>query len=163
MYSDAGRTKIVTPIINGNGRHAWRNEALERTRTVGAARTSSGSRSARAARKWRPRFDRCAVVLLAAGLLANGCIAVGPDFKRPSAPVAQQWNEASDAAVKYSSQEFRDWWSVFGDPDLTRLIALAYQQNLTLRVTGMRVLEARAQLGIAIGEFYPQQQFASAS
>jgi len=102
-------------------------------------------------------------VLLAAGLLANGCIAVGPDFKRPSAPVAQQWNEASDAAVKYSSQEFRDWWSVFGDPDLTRLIALAYQQNLTLRVTGMRVLEARAQLGIAIGEFYPQQQFASAS
>src|SRR5262249_22343574 len=38
------------------------------------------------------------------------------------------------------------------------LINLAYQQNLTLRTAGVRVLEARAQLGEAIGEFYPQQQ-----
>src|SRR5262249_42626806 len=38
----------------------------------------------------------------------------------------------------------------------------AYEQNLTLRSAGIRVLEARAQLGIAIGELYPQkQQFTS--
>ena len=46
---------------------------------------------------------------------------------------------------------------------LTRLIQLAYQQNLTLRTAGVRVLEARARLGIAIGEFYPQQQQLGAS
>jgi outer membrane protein TolC len=47
---------------------------------------------------------------------------------------------------------------VFNDPVLLRLIELAYEQNLTLRTAGVRVLEARAQLGIAIGEIYPQQQ-----
>jgi outer membrane protein TolC len=46
---------------------------------------------------------------------------------------------------------------------LTRLIELAYQQNKTLLAAGVRVLEARAQLGVAIGEFYPQQQQGSAS
>jgi NodT family efflux transporter outer membrane factor (OMF) lipoprotein len=38
------------------------------------------------------------------------------------------------------------------------LIELAYNQNLTLVDAGTRVLEARAQLGVAIGEFYPQLQ-----
>src|SRR3990167_9863307 len=34
----------------------------------------------------------------------------------------------------------------------------AYQQNLTLREAGFRVLAARAQFGIAVGNFFPQQQ-----
>ncbi|MCI0362548.1 MAG: TolC family protein, partial [Phycisphaerales bacterium] len=41
---------------------------------------------------------------------------------------------------------------------LDRLIAIAYEQNLTLLSAGTRVLQARALLGIAIGELYPQQQ-----
>ena len=41
---------------------------------------------------------------------------------------------------------------------LNRLIEIAYDQNLTLVSAGTRVLEARAQLGVAIGEFYPQVQ-----
>ena len=96
-------------------------------------------------------------------LLASGCFAVGPDFKHPSAAVAARWNETGDSSLKYSREEFRDWWTVFNDPALTRLVDLAYRQNLSLRVTGMRVLEARAQLGIAIGEFYPQQQVLNAA
>ena len=47
---------------------------------------------------------------------------------------------------------------VFPDPRLTKLIQLAYQQNLTLRAAGVRVFQARAQLGVALGEFCPQQQ-----
>lgn len=88
---------------------------------------------------------------------------VGPDFQQPTAPVADKWIEAGDLAVDSTRQEYRDWWSVFNDPVLTRLIESAYQQNLTLLTAGVRVLEARAQLGIAIGEFYPQQQLATAS
>jgi NodT family efflux transporter outer membrane factor (OMF) lipoprotein len=42
------------------------------------------------------------------------------------------------------------------------LIQLAYQQNLTLRVAGLRIMEARAVLGIATGNQYPQVQQASA-
>ena len=44
------------------------------------------------------------------------------------------------------------------DPTLDRLIDIAYHQNLTLLAAGTRVLEARAVLGVSIGEFYPQTQ-----
>src|ERR1700745_3051642 len=50
------------------------------------------------------------------------------------------------------------WWRLFHDPVVDRLIALAYEQNLTLLSAGTKVLQARAALGIAIGEFYPQTQ-----
>jgi NodT family efflux transporter outer membrane factor (OMF) lipoprotein len=41
------------------------------------------------------------------------------------------------------------------------LICHASKQNLTLREAGFRVLQARAELCIAIGGFFPQSQFAS--
>ena len=88
---------------------------------------------------------------------------LGPDFKTPPAPVADKWLEQGNKSVDFTASEYRDWWAVFNDPRLTRLIQLAYQQNLTLRTAGVRVLEARARLGIAIGEFYPQQQQLGAS
>jgi NodT family efflux transporter outer membrane factor (OMF) lipoprotein len=83
---------------------------------------------------------------------------VGPDFSAPSAPVADKWIEAKNPSVDTRNQEYRDWWSVFRDPVLNRLIETAYNQNLSLVSAGTRVLEARAQLGVAIGEFYPQLQ-----
>jgi NodT family efflux transporter outer membrane factor (OMF) lipoprotein len=101
-------------------------------------------------------------VLLLIAVLPAGCM-IGPDFKRPPAPVARNWIEASDTSVAKGDDEYRNWWAVFNDPILIQLINLAYQQNLTLRTAGVRVLEARAQLGIAIGEFYPQQQLVNAS
>jgi NodT family efflux transporter outer membrane factor (OMF) lipoprotein len=47
---------------------------------------------------------------------------------------------------------------VFNDPTLDELICYSYKQNLTLREAGFRVLEARAQLGVAVGNFFPQTQ-----
>src|SRR5262245_15412241 len=87
---------------------------------------------------------------------------IGPHFERPDAPVAARWLEADHEAVDSTRQEYRDWWSVFDDPVLTRLIETAYRQNLTLLAAGVRVLQARAQLGVAVGELYPQQQQAIA-
>ena len=95
-------------------------------------------------------------------LLAGGCV-LGPDFKAPPVQVADRWLEQDNKLVDSGRSEYRDWWAVFNDPRLTHLIQLAYQQNLTLRTAGVRVLEARARLGIAIGEFYPQQQQVGAS
>ena len=57
----------------------------------------------------------------------------------------------------------QSWWRTFHDPALDRLAALAYQQNLTLQSAGTRVLQARAELGIAMGEIFPQQQQAAGS
>lgn len=95
-------------------------------------------------------------------MLLQGCM-IGPDYKTPHAPIATRWEQAADSAVDTNRQEYADWWAVFNDPVLTRLVALAYAQNLTLRTAGVRVLEARAQLGVAIGELYPQQQYVSAA
>ena len=50
------------------------------------------------------------------------------------------------------------WWRVFDDPTLNRLIETAKQENPSLRIAGLRILESRAQLGIAGSSLYPQVQ-----
>lgn len=105
----------------------------------------------------RPATRFCLWLGLALPLCCAGCL-VGPDFSSPSAPVAEKWLESDNPSVDTRNQEYRDWWTVFHDPVLNRLIEIAYNQNLTLVDAGTRVIEARAQLGVAIGEFYPQLQ-----
>jgi NodT family efflux transporter outer membrane factor (OMF) lipoprotein len=83
---------------------------------------------------------------------------VGPNYRKPPAPVAAEWIDAKDKRVHSEPDDLSQWWKVFHDPVLDRLICSAYQQNLTLRQAGFRVLEARAQLGIAVGNLFPQVQ-----
>ena len=75
---------------------------------------------------------------------------VGPDFTTPTASVADKWLESGDPSVQSDHQEYEDWWTVFHDPTLNRLVDIAYHQNLTLMAAGARVLEARAILGVSI-------------
>lgn len=89
----------------------------------------------------------------------NG-LKVGPNYCPPAAPVASEWIDYASPRVKSEEQALSNWWTVFNDPTLTSLIETAYQQNLTLREAGARILEARAQLGIARGNLFPQDQFA---
>ena len=83
---------------------------------------------------------------------------VGPNYRKPIAAVASNWIDASDKRVRTESDDLSKWWTVFNDPVLNDLICDAYHQNLTLREAGYRVLQARAQLGIAVGEIFPQTQ-----
>jgi len=101
----------------------------------------------------------CLILGLVVGftLLLAGC-AVGPDYVKPEAPQPQKWLEQEDPLIKSDSADFGQWWTVLNDPDLDTLVELASQQNLSLRIAGIRILEARAQLGIAIGDLYPQKQ-----
>jgi NodT family efflux transporter outer membrane factor (OMF) lipoprotein len=99
-------------------------------------------------------------------LLAGGCVVtgpaewvhngfkVGPNYCRPPAPVAEQWIQADDPKVQ--NRHLKDWWQVFDDPILNALIDTAYRQNPNLRVAGARILQARAQRGVAIGSIFPQ-------
>jgi NodT family efflux transporter outer membrane factor (OMF) lipoprotein len=88
---------------------------------------------------------------------------VGPNYHPPAAPVAKQWIDAADVRVRSERDDLCRWWAVFEDPALDRLMKIAYCQNLTLREAGFRVLEARYQLAIARGEFFPQLQTATGS
>jgi NodT family efflux transporter outer membrane factor (OMF) lipoprotein len=83
---------------------------------------------------------------------------VGPNYRRPLAAVASNWIDASDKRVRTESDDLSKWWTVFNDPVLNELTCYAYSQNLTLREAGYRVLQSRAQLGIAVGEIFPQSQ-----
>lgn len=83
---------------------------------------------------------------------------VGPNYARPAAPVADSWIEAESQQVRFDRPRDVYWWTVLNDPNLNALIEAAYEQNLTLRTAGMRVLEARALRAIAQGQMFPQLQ-----
>jgi NodT family efflux transporter outer membrane factor (OMF) lipoprotein len=95
--------------------------------------------------------------IVAAVLAASGCM-VGPDYVRPPAPTAGAWLESGDASVHTDAATIARWWEVFGDPVMRRVIEQAAAQNLSLRAAGLRVLEAQARRGIAVGNLFPQQQ-----
>jgi NodT family efflux transporter outer membrane factor (OMF) lipoprotein len=103
------------------------------------------------------------ILLLLATLLSGGCAMVGPDFNAPEADINAQWAEQETAGISREHADYSEWWRVFNDPVLDALIATAYRQNLSLRIAGLRVLEARAQLGVVTGALYPQVQQASGS
>ena len=83
---------------------------------------------------------------------------VGPNYSPPSAAVAKDWIDAADPHLRRSPDELWRWWSVFKDPVLESLICEAYRQNPTLRAAGCRVLEARSQMLIDVGNLFPQTQ-----
>jgi NodT family efflux transporter outer membrane factor (OMF) lipoprotein len=83
---------------------------------------------------------------------------VGPNYGKPPAPVAEQWIDANDKRVRSDADDDSRWWTAFNDPILSDLVQSAYAQNLTLREAGFRVLQARALLGVAVGELFPQEQ-----
>jgi NodT family efflux transporter outer membrane factor (OMF) lipoprotein len=104
--------------------------------------------------------------VLAAGCITTGPLdyvrngfKVGPNYCKPPAPVADEWIEAADPKVE--NRHLQEWWAVFNDPALNSLIDTAYGQNLTLRVAGARILEARAQQAITAGSIFPQTQQAT--
>ncbi len=112
--------------------------------------------------------------VVAVGVALSGCrtspkeyvdngFKVGPNYCRPYAPVAEEWIDAADPRVRQEPEDLGRWWGVFNDPVLHHLMTLAYRQNLSLREAGFRILQARAQLGIAQGNFFPQRQDATGS
>ena len=83
---------------------------------------------------------------------------VGPNYEAPAVEVAEHWIDDYDALLRSELPEHDDWWNSFHDPALSGLIHSAYEQNLSLEEAALRVIEARAMRGIAIGEWFPQQQ-----
>ena len=69
-----------------------------------------------------------------------------------------RWQGVRDPRLAGQTAADSRWWRVFNDPALDQLIERAYKQNLPLQISGLRIIEARAQLGIASGQMFPQLQ-----
>ena len=103
---------------------------------------------------------RTVLFACAAGVL-GACTTVGPDYVQPESPLGPNWYEAEFARYDTDAEQQVAWWKTLGDPVLDELIELAHRQNNNLKIAGLRVLESRAQLGIAVGNQYPQVQVAA--
>lgn len=106
-------------------------------------------------------------LLLGLILPLSACLSLIPEFKKPEVVVADNWiqinaNESDpshpDNKLKTSAIAQSKWWQAFNDPILNQLVDAAWKQNYPLEITGLRILEAQAQLGIATGNRYPQTQ-----
>ena len=97
------------------------------------------------------------MVLFASIIGACGC-ALGPNYKRPKVDTPAVYRglareEAANPATKSFAEQ--KWFDVFQDEQLKELIKTALQQNYDLRRAGVRILEARAALGITRADQFP--------
>jgi NodT family efflux transporter outer membrane factor (OMF) lipoprotein len=65
------------------------------------------------------------------------------------------WHTPLDPAIQARESLVLEWWKLYDDPLLTRLITEAAQGNLDIKEAVARVDEARARLGMALGEEVP--------
>ncbi len=96
---------------------------------------------------WR----RLATVLVVVGLL-SGCT-VGPNYRRPEVIMPADWRNAPE---QRDSLGDLGWWDIFQDPALHELLSTAVVANRDVQVAVARVLESRAQLGVARAAQFPQ-------
>lgn len=98
---------------------------------------------------------RALVLLIAASLLA-GC-AVGPDYLRPTLPMPERYLGEAAVAQRHASAnaDLTAWWAGFADPQLSRFVLLALEQNLDLAQAVARVRQAQAGVGAATAALLP--------
>lgn len=89
-------------------------------------------------------------------LLAASACMVGPNFTKPKVELNASWSESKDPRLRPNAAANIEWWKTFNDPTLDQLIDLAYQQNLSLQAALLRIDQARALVGLAVGNQWPQ-------
>jgi NodT family efflux transporter outer membrane factor (OMF) lipoprotein len=89
--------------------------------------------------------------------LALAACAVGPDYRRPSAPVAtaykedQGWKPATPGEI----QSDKPWWSIYDDPLLDSLEQQVEVSNQTLKADEAAYRSAVAAIGVDRGTLFP--------
>jgi NodT family efflux transporter outer membrane factor (OMF) lipoprotein len=98
----------------------------------------------------RPLFTGGACLLLSA------CTVLGPDYQAPRVEEMAGWHSASEGQQASATADYRQWWNRLNDPVLSALVEESLRKNPDVRIAGLRILEAQAQLGIAESLLGPQ-------
>jgi outer membrane protein, multidrug efflux system len=100
----------------------------------------------------------CELLIAGALVFAYPACTLGPDYKRPAVTMPSAYRGASSnegrapAAASFGHEK---WWDAFQDEALRNLIQTALEQNFDVRLAAARVLQARAQLGVARADQLP--------
>lgn len=97
------------------------------------------------------------LLLLAAVALAVGGCAVGPDYRRPSAPTPTAYKEANGwvSAAPADALERGAWWTLFNDPVLDQLAASVEVSNQNVAAAVAAYAQARALVREQRASFFP--------
>jgi multidrug efflux system outer membrane protein len=100
----------------------------------------------------RSRAPAIAAIVVASTL--GGCMTLGPDYRRPdlSLPGAFAGASSADASAAVPA----DWWTLYGDATLDRLVAEGLERNADVRLAVARIEEAEGLLREANASFFPQ-------
>jgi NodT family efflux transporter outer membrane factor (OMF) lipoprotein len=103
-------------------------------------------------------MTRLRPILVSTLALAAAACASGPNYVRPATPTtaAGPFLSANTPALDPSAQVQGDWWRLYRDPVLDRLVADALAANTDVRVAIARLARARASLREVRGERAPQ-------
>ena len=82
-------------------------------------------------------------------IFLTGC-AVQPDYRRPAVELPAAWKESAQNPAKDGN-----WWRIYADPALEKLVEEALARNSNLLLAAARVDEARSLLAQADSAFYP--------
>jgi len=107
-----------------------------------------------------------AFVVVCAMLALQACTTLGPDYEEPEVEWLGDWltDLYGQALPTGTTEEDLDfWWQAFNDPVLNGLIETAREENSTLQIAALAIVQSRALLGIATGNQYPQVQQATGS
>ncbi len=95
---------------------------------------------------------------IAIGLILTGCAAVGPDYTAITPDAPETWNAEMAGGLTPNSPDpgtLASWWTIFNDPELTRLEQRAVDGNLELQTARSRIREARALRGVSQARLFP--------
>ena len=105
----------------------------------------------------RPKARSWWAAAIAMAVLLSGC-AVGSDYQRPTVNLPQEYPSLVQVSqgTQNSAEIAAQWWLLFEDPELTRLMELALRHNTDLQQATARIDQAEAQLKQAQTALWPR-------
>lgn len=86
-----------------------------------------------------------------------GCTMLGPDFERPRVSLPERYAAASESTDTLFSVPV-NWWRLYEDPELDRLVDAGLVRNTDARLASARIEEAAAVLREANATLFPLVQ-----
>ncbi len=92
-------------------------------------------------------------ILLPATVCWLASCMVGPDFTAPANDLPASW--AAAKPPRSNTADLKNWWKIFKDPQLNRLVDTALKNNPDMKSALLRIRESRERLNISESSLLP--------